>query len=116
MLEEAIRSIETARRFNPQLSPDWSNLLGIAYYLANRPDDAIKLIEGLSVGNPKFPYTHVVLAAVYAEAGDTTATTKSKANVRRLAPFFNSTGFAQQYLHKSHRQRFIAATKKAGLK
>ena len=114
-IADAIRFLETARRFNPRLSPDWSNMLGVAYFLEQRYDDAIGLLESLRVQFPEFAYTHVALAAVYAELGDAPAAGSAATNLRRLAPFFDAKGFSQQYLSKAHRPRFLAALKKAGV-
>ena len=99
-ITDAIRFLETARRFNPRLSPDWSNMLGVAYFLEQRYDEAIGLLEGLRVQFPEFAYVHVALAAIYAELDDAPAAGSAVTNVRRLAPFFDANGFSQQYLSK----------------
>jgi len=114
--DEAIPFLETARRFNPNISPDWSNMLGIAYFLEKRYADAISLLEGLGVQNPEFAYSYVALAAVYGETGDRAAAAKSVENVRRLAPFFDASGFSQQYIGEAYRARFTEALEQAGFK
>jgi len=115
-LEQAVQYLETARRFNPQLDAGWSNLLAITYFLSDRPDESIALAEAIGSRNPEFAYSHVTLADVYCEAGKTALAEEAVNNVHRRAPFFDVTGFAQQYLHKDHRLRFVKAARKCGLK
>ena len=115
-LEKAVQNLETARRFNPQLDAGWSNMLAISYFLADRPDESIALAEAIGSRNPEFAYAHVTLADVYCEAGKTALAEEAIKNVHRRAPFFDVTGFAQQYLHKDHRLRFVRAARKCGLR
>ena len=110
----AITYLETARRFNPQLDPGLSNLLAIAYYLENRSVDAVNLVEGLKGRYPEFPYFDVTLAVVHARAGETQQAEHAVQQVYRKAPFFPIEEFAQQYLHKTHRGRFLKDGKAAG--
>lgn len=115
-LEKAVQNLETARRFNPQLDAGWSNMLAISYFLTDRPDESIALAEAIGSRNPEFAYAHVTLADVYCEAGKTALAEEAIKNVHRRAPFFDVTGFAQQYLHKDYRLRFVRAARKCGLK
>ena len=114
-LEEAIQSLETAERFDPQLVPSWSIYLGWAYFLNDQHDLATQHFERMRVRNPEYPYVPVGLAAVYAEVGQEKDAARAAEKVRRVLPFFSSTEFAHQFRDTSHRERIVKALKKAGL-
>ncbi len=113
--EEAIPFLETAVRFDPQIDNGYFVELGTAYYLEDRYDEAIRLLEGMRVRAPDYAYSYMVLAAIYVETGQGEDASNAAANVRRLVPFFESTEFVQQYLDAAHRARIIKALRGAGL-
>jgi class 3 adenylate cyclase/TolB-like protein len=55
--EEAIPFLETAVRFDPQIDNAYFVELGIAYYLEDRYDEAIGLLEGTRVRAPDYAYS-----------------------------------------------------------
>ncbi len=113
--EEAIPFFETAVRFDPQIDNAYFVELGMAYYLEDRYDDAIGLLEGTRVRVPDYVYSYVVLAAIYVETGQAADASNAAANVRRLWPFFKAAEFAQPYLDAAQRTRIIKALEDAGL-
>ncbi|MEE9479310.1 MAG: tetratricopeptide repeat protein [Kiloniellales bacterium] len=113
--EEAIPFLETAVRFDPQIDNSYFVELGMAYYLEDRYDEAIRLLEGMRVRAPDYAYSYMVLAAIYVETGQAEDASNAAANVRRLVPFFESTEFVQQYLDAAQRARIIEALQGAGL-
>jgi class 3 adenylate cyclase/TolB-like protein/Tfp pilus assembly protein PilF len=115
LADEAISFFETAVRFDPQIDNGYFVDLGMAYFLEERYDEAIKLLEGLRVRNPDFAYSYIALAAIYVETGRAEDASNAAANVRRLAPFFESTEFVQQFLDAAQRARIIEALQGAGL-
>lgn len=114
-LEDAIRSLETAERFDPLLVPSWSIYLGWAYFLNDQPDLAARHFERMRVRNPDYPYVPVGLAAVYAEVGRGEDSAEAAERVRRVLPFFNTSEFSQQFRDPAHQKRILNALKKAGL-
>ncbi|MEE8225834.1 MAG: hypothetical protein V3R30_03360, partial [Kiloniellales bacterium] len=113
--EEAIPFFETAVRFDPQIDNAYFVELGMAYYLEDRYDDAIRLLEGMQVRVPDYAYSYVALAAVYTETGQADNASDAAANARRLWPFFKAAEFAQPYLDAAQRTRIIKALEDAGL-
>jgi uncharacterized protein HemY len=70
-VDDAIHSLETAFRFDPNQPPGAFMFLGIGYYLKDQYAKAIDVLEeGLS-RNPDWPWpgTRIILAAAYAQTG-----------------------------------------------
>jgi adenylate cyclase len=115
--DEAIRSLETALRFDPNLEPGNFMDLGIAYYLEGRIDEAISTLESGVARDPNFGGSQIMLSAAYAEAGRLEEAKRTASEVRRLFPFFDAAMFSSSlpFHGPGNRDRIATALRKAGL-
>ena len=113
--DEAIQAYEAALRFNPSMDVDRLFELGLAYYLEERYDEAIRTLERGVSRNPDHPFLHIALTAAYAQADRTPDATLSAAEVRRLHPFFEVASFGTRFRNPTDRARIAEGLRKAGL-
>ena len=109
----AILSLETALRFDPNLNPNHSWNLGLAYYLKGRYKDAITLLERNIGLRPDNAFDYAVLAASYAQVDRRDKA--AAAAVRRLNPFFKVEEFGPQFRDPADAARMAEGLRKAGL-
>ena len=115
-MDEAIYWIESALRLNPNLSIGAFMLLGQAYYLSGRYEDAITILKKGLAKNPDFMGHYIMLAAAYAQAGYTEEAKRSAAKVLRLDPFFELDSYGTVFRNSEDRSRIVQGLRKAGLK
>ncbi len=113
--DEAIRTFETALRFNPTMDPDRVFELGLAYYVKGRYDDAIRTLEQNLGRNPDHVFSHVPLAAAFAQVGRSEDAAREVAAVRRLYPFFEVASFGTRFRNPADRASIADGLRKAGL-
>jgi adenylate cyclase len=114
-IEDAIKAIETALRFDPNLDVQQLWPLGTAYFLAGRTADATRTMEQLVARDSAIAYNQVMLAAAYAEAGRAEDAARAAADVRKLDPFFDSGSFGSLFRNPDHQTKIGSALRKAGL-
>jgi adenylate cyclase len=114
-IEDAIKSIETALRFDPNLDIQQLWPLGTAYFLAGRIADATRTMEQLVARDSTIAYIHVMLAAAYADAGRVEDAARVVADVRKLDPFFDTGSFGSLFRNPGHQTKIASALRKAGL-
>ncbi len=114
--DEAIQAYETALRFNPSMEIDRLFELGLAYYLEQRYDDAIRTLEQGVGRNPDLPFLYIALAAAYAQAERSEDAARAAAKVRRLHPFFEVASFGTRFRNSTDQVRIAEGLRKAGLK
>ena len=114
-IEEAIKAIETANQFQPNIGATESFHLGIAYLVAGRSADAIRTLERALSRYSNILAINVTLAAAYAEAGRLEDMARQAELVRRQFPFFGNRQFGSQFRNPEHREKIVAALQKAGL-
>ena len=68
-LEEGITLIEKAIRLNPHHHAYYFFVLGSAFALQGRFDEAEELLKRTLIRNPDFFYAHILLAIIYIETG-----------------------------------------------
>ena len=68
-LEEGITLIEKAIRLNPHHHAYYFFVLGSAFALQGRFDEAEELLKRTLIRNPDFFYSHILLAIIYIETG-----------------------------------------------
>jgi tetratricopeptide (TPR) repeat protein len=90
--------------------------LGLAYYLKERYDDAIRTLERGLARKPDFAGTHIALAAAYAQSGRSEAAAREAATVLRLDPFFEVDSYGTLFRNPADRDRIVDGLRKAGLK
>ena len=113
--DEAIRTFETALRFDPTMDSDRVFELGLAYYVKGRYDDAIKILEQNLGRNPDHVFSHVPLAAAFAQVGRSEDAAREVAAVRRLHPFFEVASFGSRLRNPADRASIADGLRKAGL-
>jgi tetratricopeptide (TPR) repeat protein len=117
--DEALRAAEQALHLKPLLAVDRHlSSIGIAYYLAGRPEEAIASLKQFLSHYPNILGVHLTLAAVYSELGREAEAQAEVAEVLRLNPNFSLELHKQRAPIKDPAvlERQLAALRKAGLK
>jgi tetratricopeptide (TPR) repeat protein len=91
-------------------------LLGLAYYLTGQYDEAKRTLEKGLGRQQDFPGTHMVLAAVYAQSGQSEEAMQAAETVRRLQPFFEVGSYGTIFRNPADRAKIADGPRKAGLK
>lgn len=116
--EKAIRLVENALRLNPR-NPLFSlTILGRAYSLTGRYEEAIATLKRAINANPNYLPPHINLTIIYSELGREEEAKAEAMVVLRISPDFSLEGMRQQlsFTDPARLERHIAALKKAGLK
>jgi class 3 adenylate cyclase/TolB-like protein/Flp pilus assembly protein TadD len=113
-MSEAIQHLEAALDADPGLDPLWQDL-GLAYWLAGRPQDAIAILRRGLVRRTDRPLAHAALAGIYAELGELPQAEAEANAVRRLEPFFAVANMRTFFADPALGERVVAALRKAGL-
>ena len=116
---EAAEVLEKAIRLDPLHPPRWLSWLGHAYFMSDRPEDAVAVLKDAVVQNPGYPANHIYLAATYAELGELEKAVTHGKEVLRLNKRFTISAYeryvASNTKDPSREQRLTAALRKAGL-
>jgi predicted Zn-dependent protease len=107
--------LEAAQRLNPAIG--YGNL-GICYYLVGRYDDAGATLTrgGPSERAPQFQAAMIaVLAAAYAQLGKAEGAAQARAELAKVAPFFDADFFLSQLRSETDRARLRDGLAKAGI-
>jgi len=111
----AIAAGETLTQFQPEI-PDGTALhLGMAYVLADRGADAIRILEPVVGHNPRDLYASVMLAVAYAAVGRQQQADELAKAVRQRFPTFSRDGFGSALRDPSLRAKLDHALEAAGL-
>jgi len=114
-LEGSIAAGEMLMQFEPNLPTGAALHLAIAYVLADRGGDAVRLMEHELDRDPGELYVNVVLTAAYAAAGRQQDAERQADAVRRHSPHFSPEEFGSLLRDQKLREKFAGALKKAGL-
>jgi TolB-like protein/class 3 adenylate cyclase/Flp pilus assembly protein TadD len=114
-IDEAIQAGEAALRFDPlpPITPLFD--LGMAYYLARRHADAIRVLERAIARVPENAAIHALLAAAYAQLGRPQEAARERDALRRVSPFFDIAAFGSRFQNPAHRTYLTEGLAKAGL-
>jgi adenylate cyclase len=112
--EEAIAASETAFRFDPRIRGEIGFNLSLAYYLAGRHRDAVKLADGSIARGADTVFLHAVRAAALAQLGEAAEAKRAAEDLRRGSPFFKAELFGQRLMKPEQRAAAQAGLKKAG--
>lgn len=109
---------EQALRRKPQVADEHLNSVGVAYYLAGRPEEALTPLKQFLTRYPNILGGHLTLAAVYSELGKEAEAQAAAAEVLRINPKFSLEVHKERDPIKDPAmlERHIAALRKAGLK
>jgi TolB-like protein len=111
----AIASLEAAQKLNPGIG---YGVLGICYYLLGRYDDAVAtLTRGLpSERAPQFRAAQIAtLAAAYAQLGNAEGAAQARAELAKVAPFFDPALLLSQFRSEADRAHLSDGLGKAGI-
>jgi adenylate cyclase len=114
-MDEAIHWKEKALHLNPKGWPAIYMTLAQAYYLSDRFDDAIALLEKGIAKQPEFVGNYIVLAAAYAQVGLLPEAKRAAEKVLALHPFFETRSYGTIFRHEEDKQKLIDGLRKAGL-
>lgn len=114
-VEGAVKNFEISGKLGLIASANDTFILGTAYVLADRNDDAIRTLEGSIERNKTDPYTNAILAAAYAQAGRQPDAARQAETVRRLDARFDSAEFGTLLRKPELQGKLVAALRKAGL-
>jgi adenylate cyclase len=114
--DKAIYWLESALRLNPHHSLGAFMILGQAYYLSGRYEDAIMILKKGSAKNPDYVGHHIMLAAAYAQAGYGEEAKLSAVRVLQLDPFFELNTYGTVFRNSEDRVEIVKGLRKAGLR
>jgi class 3 adenylate cyclase/TolB-like protein len=115
---DGVAALETALRFDPG-SPTAVMNLGFAYYLSERYEDAVRVLERGHVRESTHIlqiYRHVALAAAYAQLGRDEEAARARAALLRLNPFFEIEPFIRQFRDPRQGAKMGEGLAEAGLR
>jgi class 3 adenylate cyclase/TolB-like protein/Tfp pilus assembly protein PilF len=111
----AIAAGETLTQFQPELSDHTALNLGMAYVLADRGSDAIRILEPVVGHTPRDLYASIMLAVAYAAVGRQQQADELAKTVRQRFPTFSRDGFGSVLRDPSLRAKLDHALESAGL-
>jgi tetratricopeptide (TPR) repeat protein len=111
----AIAAGEMVAQFLPEIPDATALFLGMAYVLADRGADAIRILEPVVGRNPGETYANIMLAAAYAAVGRTQEAERQAKNVRERFPNFSRERFGSALRDPDLRAKLNHALDKAGL-
>jgi TolB-like protein/Tfp pilus assembly protein PilF len=114
-IDEAIATAEAAMRLNVSIGPEASLNLGLAYLLAGRYGDAVRLLEAQRTRYPSYPLLDLPLAAAYAELGRTTDAQEAVDQARLKNPHFDLASFGSRFQDPALQRRVEESLRKAGV-
>ena len=88
--EEAIKQTELAMRHCPRYPPWYLLMLARCRWVLRQGEEAIATARLAIQADPLFAQPHIVLAKVYAEAGQVSDTRKAVENILRIDPKFSA--------------------------
>ena len=115
--EESAMYAEKSIRLDPFPGPLQYHVLGRAYFMTGKYDEAILILKKAVQINPDFLPAHIFLAACYGSIGRNVEANASAKEVRRINPKFRIEFYSKAltYKNKTDTEREIAALQKAGL-
>ena len=116
--QETITLMEKAMRLNPRAPLYYLFVLGRAYRLTGRHEEAISAFKKSLNRNPNWLFSHFHLAGIYSELGREEEARAEAAEVLRLNPNFSLETWKQLVPFKDPAiiERWVEAARKAGLK
>ena len=114
-IDELIATAEAAMRLNVSIGPEASLNLGLAYLLARRYGDAVRLLEAQRVRYPTYPLLDLPLAAAYAELGRNADAQDAVEQARLKNPHFDLASFGSRFQDPALQRRVEESLRKAGV-
>ena len=114
-IDESIATAEAAMRLNVSIGPEASFNLGLAYLLARRYGDAVRLLEAQRIRYPGYPLLDLPLAASYAELGRTSDAQEAVEQGKLKNPHFDLASFGSRFQDPALQRRVEESLRKAGI-
>jgi class 3 adenylate cyclase/Flp pilus assembly protein TadD len=114
-IDESINAAELAMRLNVNIGPEAALNLGIAYLLARRYTDAVRMLEAMRARYPAHPLIDFPLAAAYAELGRTADALDAAEAGKRKNPHFELATFGSRFEDPALQKRVQESLRKAGV-
>jgi class 3 adenylate cyclase/Tfp pilus assembly protein PilF len=114
-IDESIATAEAAIRLNVSIGPEASLNLGLAYLLAGRYGDAVRLLEAQRTRYPTYPLLDFPLAAAYAELGRASDATDAVEQGKLKNPHFDLASFGSRFQNPAMQRRIEDSLRKAGM-
>ncbi len=111
----AIAGGELVTQFRPEIPDGTAFDLGVAYILADRGADAVRILEHAVDRNPGHLYMNVMLAAAYGAVGRQQDAERQADRVHQRFPTFSRDRFGSALRDPSLRAKLKQALEKAGL-
>jgi adenylate cyclase len=112
--DEAIEVLELAQRIDPELNAVDRFSLSMAYYLKRRYDAAIAQAQLNLRNSESSHFSHIVLAAAYAQLGRSDDVARVVATIRRTNPTFNPQEFGSKLRNPADLEHVRDGLRKAG--
>ncbi len=114
---DAALLLEKAIRLNPHYPPWWLGVLGRAYRLERRYDEAIAVLKGAFDRIGQHVQTHVELAVTYVEVGREAEARAVAETILKLDPSFSIAKFAKALTYRDPEEldRVVQGMRQAGL-
>ena len=102
---------------NPWYPFRYLSVLGMAYCLAGRYEEALAALQSAIIRNPNFSSPHLHLVVSYSELGRDAEARAEVAELLRISPNFSLEGFrgVMPFKNPADLERYLAALRKAGL-
>lgn len=114
-IDHSIATAEAAMRLNVSIGPEAALNLGLAYLLARRYTDAVRLLEAQRTRYPAYPLLDLPLAAAYAELGRATDAQEAVEQARLKNPHFDLASFGSRFQDPALQRRVEESLRKAGV-
>jgi TolB-like protein/Tfp pilus assembly protein PilF len=113
--DAAIDALELAERIDPKLNAFDRNALGMAYYLKQRYQAAIRQAELTLQETGVAHFSHALLAASSAQLNRTEDVRRAVATIRRIDPTFDANAFGTKLLNAADLEHLRDGLRMAGL-
>ncbi len=113
-IAEAIDSLEFALKLDPMLEPNYVFDLAVAYYLARRHEDALRIAERGLARYPDFPMFNAPAAAAAAQLGRKEQATVYVEALRRRLPGLDLDGLGSRFKDPAYPAYLREGLKAAG--
>jgi adenylate cyclase len=113
--DAAIEALELAQRIDPELNAIDRNALSLAYYLKRQYAAAIEQAQLNLRKTEDAHFSHVVLAAAYAQQNRSEDAARAAAVIRRVDPTFDPREFGTKFLNSTDLEHLRDGLRKADL-